>query len=40
LTDILLLICKVKMTLFLLGWNLALSLILNDYMKLLLLKKL
>jgi hypothetical protein len=30
----------VEMTLFLLGWNLAFSLILNDYVKLLLLKKL
>jgi H+-transporting ATPase len=30
----------VAMTLFLLGWNIALSLILNDYVKLLLLKKL
>jgi plasma-membrane proton-efflux P-type ATPase len=30
----------VMMTLFLLGWNLALSLIVNDYVKLLLLKKL
>lgn len=30
----------VAMTLFLLGWNLALSLIVNDYVKLLLLKKL
>ncbi|MGZ5496062.1 MAG: hypothetical protein ACXWFO_04840, partial [Candidatus Aminicenantales bacterium] len=30
----------VAMTLFLLGWNLVLSLILNDYVKLLLLKKL
>ncbi len=30
----------VAMTLFLLGWNLALSLILNDYVKLLLLKRL
>jgi hypothetical protein len=30
----------VAMTLFLLGWNLALSLILNDYVKSLLFKKL
>ena len=29
----------VVMTLFLLGWNLALSLIINDYVKVLLLKK-